>query len=307
MRQRLLRAAAGGAVALIAAASSPAEQAAQPAADARPAILGIARIAFRVSAMEPARAFYGGVLGLAQITPGPAGTNCVRYRLNDRQDIAIEPGLPADQDERLSFLAFETTSVDALAAHLKAHGVTPEVQPPASACAEATSHALWVKDPDGHPLAFVQLDDRSAKRSGRIGSGRIAISTRLLHAGLTIANVEAADKFYKDVLGFSEIWRGGRTDDVTSWINMKVPSGTDYVEYMLVTGPVNRQQRGVLHHAALLVPDIQIALETSRNRTPSAQRAALASPQVGRNHRWQLNLYDPDGTRIELMEPFTMR
>jgi hypothetical protein len=109
------------------------------------------------------------------------------------------------------------------------------------------------------------------------------------------------------VLGFSEIWRGGRTDEVTSWINMKVPNGTDYLEYMLVTGPVSRQQRGTLHHVAMLVPDIQVALETVRNRTAPEKRTALASPQVGRNKRWQLNLFDPDGTRTELMEPYTMR
>jgi hypothetical protein len=25
-------------------------------------------------------------------------------------------------------------------------------------------------------------------------------------------------------------------------------------------------------------------------------------PQIGRDGKWQLNLYDPDGTRVELME-----
>jgi len=25
------------------------------------------------------------------------------------------------------------------------------------------------------------------------------------------------------------------------------------------------------------------------------------------NNRWQLNLFDPDGTRVELMEPWTVR
>jgi hypothetical protein len=47
---------------------------------------------------------------------------------------------------------------------------------------------------------------------------------------------------------------------------MKVPDGTDYVEYMLVTGKVDRKQLGTLHHAALLVPDMQQALETLRER-----------------------------------------
>ena len=59
------------------------------------------------------------------------------------------------------------------------------------------------------------------------------ISRRILHAGLTIRDAAAADRFYKDVLGFSEIWRGGRPEGVTNWINMRVPEGTDYLEYML--------------------------------------------------------------------------
>lgn len=114
-------------------------------------------------------------------------------------------------------------------------------------------------------------------------------------------------KFYKDILGFSEIWRGGRDDSVTSWINMRVPHGTDYIEYMLVSGPVDRPQLGVLHHAALQVPDIQLALETLRERPLGWDSETIRPPQVGRNNRWQLNLYDADGTRVELMEPFTMR
>jgi hypothetical protein len=35
--------------------------------------------------------------------------------------------------------------------------------------------------------------------------------------------------------------------------------------------------------------------------------ASVRSPQVGRNRRWQLNLFDPDGSRAELMEPFPMK
>ena len=29
-------------------------------------------------------------------------------------------------------------------------------------------------------------------------------------------------------------------------------------------------------------------------------------PQIGRDGKWQLNLYDPDDTRVELMEPNTV-
>ena len=79
------------------------------------------------------------------------------------------------------------------------------------------------------------------------------------------------------------------------------------VEYMLVTEKVDRKRLGTLHHAALLVPDMQQALETLRERPLGWDPAHVQPPRVGRNKRWQLNLYDPDGSRTELMEPFTMR
>ena len=46
---------------------------------------------------------------------------------------------------------------------------------------------------------------------------------------------------------------------------------------------------------------------TSANAPPSSTVHALEPPRIGRNLRWQLNLYDPDGTRVELMEPATAR
>jgi hypothetical protein len=48
-------------------------------------------------------------------------------------------------------------------------------------------------------------------------------------------------------------------------------------------------------------------LETLRERPLGWDPAHVQAPRVGRNKRWQLNLYDSDGSRTELMEPFTMR
>jgi lactoylglutathione lyase len=187
-----------------------------------------------------------------------------------------------------------------LAAHLTAKGVavTRGVGAPRS---------ITVADPDGHPLAFVERawpppggGETPVVREG-------AVSQRILHAGLTVRDEAAANRFYKDVLGFGEIWRGGRAEGTTDWINMRVPDGTDYLEYMLVTSAPDRRQRGVLHHVALLVPDMQAAWEATAAHMAPEERGRLGPPNVGRNGRWQLNLYDADGTRTELMEPFTVR
>jgi lactoylglutathione lyase len=273
--------------------------------EGRPRITGIDHVILRASDAVAARRFYGGVLGLhatVDRTGAREPAARLRFDVGARQTIYVDIDLPAGEDERLSLLAFSTPDLDRLAAHLAAKGVavTRVPGPPA---------AITVTDPDRHPLAFVERawppPDRSLPPI--VFRGPAPLSTRLLHAGLTVHDEAAASRFYKEILGFGEIWRGGRSEGTTDWVNMRVPDGTDYLEYMLVSSPPDRRQRGVLHHVALLVPDIQAAWEAAGVRTPAAERARLGTPNVGRNGRWQLNLYDGDGTRTELMEPFTVR
>jgi len=274
----------------------------------RPPLVGIAHIAFQVGDLAKAQAFYGGLLGYDdafRLYKEDGTTSLIYFKVNDRQYIEIFPGLPPEQDDRLSHIALETTNLEALRLYLAEKGV--QVLGKVNTGRDGNLN-FTVKDPDGHRVEFVQYQPGSMQMKAK-GSylGAKRLSNRMLHVGVTVADVAAADRFYKDILGFFEIWRGGTTDDVTSWINMKVPDGTDYVEYMLVTEKVDRKRLGTLHHAALLVPDMQQALETLRERPLGWDPAYVQAPRVGRNKRWQLNLYDPDGSRTELMEPFTMR
>jgi catechol 2,3-dioxygenase-like lactoylglutathione lyase family enzyme len=262
----------------------------------RPRITGINHVAFRVSDAAAARRFYGDFLGLVE-RPG-AGASRITYAIGARQYVALEPGLPATEDERLAHLAFETADLKALVAYLSSRGLTVQSR---DTCQVGS---VVVTDRDGHPIEFVQGQWPPPAAKG--GSDR-ALSNRLLHAGLTIRDEQAAHTFYRETLGFSEIWRGGRPEGVTQWVNMRVPDGTDYLEYMFISDTPDRRRLGSLHHMALLVPDIQAAWEEAVRRTPEAVRAPLNPPQVGVNGRWQLNLFDPDGTRTELMEPFRIR
>jgi len=268
----------------------------------RPPINGIAHVALQASDLAKARRFYGDLLGYTEVAPGGRPHVAV-FAVNDRQRLIIHDGLPADRDERLLALAFETASADAMRTFLQRRG---QQVADAVADADAGGRQIEVTDPDGHRVRFIERAPNTGLASGA-GQDR-RISRRILHAGLTIRDVAAAHTFYRDALGFSEIWRGGRTPDVTSWINMRVPDATEYLEYMLVTNArVDRRQLGTLHHVALVVPDMQEALLTVRSRTTADDPNHLAIPQIGRNNRWQLNLYDPDGTRIEFMEPWPTR
>jgi catechol 2,3-dioxygenase-like lactoylglutathione lyase family enzyme len=274
----------------------------------RPPIVGIAHIGFQVSDLGKAHQFYGELLGYEpafRLYREDGSTRLVYFKVNDRQYIEILTGLPPGQEDRLSHIALETTNLEGLKTYLAQKGVQV---PDKLTKGQDGNLNMTVKDPDGHNVEFVQYVPGSLhmKAKGSYLSSK-RISDRMLHVGVTVADVAAADHFYKDVLGFSEIWRGGANDSVTNWINMKLPDSTDYVEYMLVTGKVDRQRLGTLHHLALQVPDMQKALETLRERPLGWDPIHVRPPQVGRNNRWQLNLYDADGSRSELMEPFTMR
>jgi catechol 2,3-dioxygenase-like lactoylglutathione lyase family enzyme len=123
--------------------------------------------------------------------------------------------------------------------------------------------------------------------------------SQLIHAGFVVNNRAAEDRFYKDILGFHVYWHGGRTNDETSWVAMQVPDGTDWLEYMLGVSPnASHKTLGVMNHISLGVPDIQAAKQQliKNGWKPTEE------PKIGRDGKWQLNVYDPDETRVEFME-----
>ena len=77
------------------------------------------------------------------------------------------------------------------------------------------------------------------------------------HLGIIVGALEPAMKFYGGILGFQEIWRGSKDGKVLSWVNMKVPEGNDYLEFMLYDQMPDLKSLGTLHHICLEVPDIE--------------------------------------------------
>ena len=270
----------------------------QPA-PSKSGVLGLAHVRVATSDLKQARRFYGDLLGFPEIPW--AGGGLALYRVNDRQRIIVQQAYAsAESEDRLVAVGWETSDVAALQRHVAGNAIETRELGERS---DIGGRTIETQDPDGHRVQFVQRvgGDWPFKDADR------RISQRILHAGLTIRDAAAADRFYKDALGFGEIWRGGRPEGTINWINMRVPEGTDYLEYMLMTTKPDRRQLGTAHHIALLVPDIQAALETVRARTAADDPNHRAVPQIGVNRHWQLNVYDPDGTRVEFMEPWTAR
>ncbi len=238
--------------------------------------------------MVAAQAFYGKGLGFAEMSTG-------RFKVNDHQYIQILPNLETENQDRLDHIAFETTNVKQLHAYLKSKKVT---------VGEITKDhdgnlSFMLTDPDNHKVEFVQYV-KGAVQSWNLGQSLppTRVSDRIIHVGVTISDRAAADKLYKDILGFKMTWYGGPTDDSVRWVDMRVPDGTDWLEYMLGNVNPTPKQLGVMHHLALGVPDIQAGFKTvTANGIKPPQ-----PPKIGRDGKWQLNLYDANFTRTELME-----
>lgn len=61
-----------------------------------------------------------------------------------------------------------------------------------------------------------------------------------------------------------------------------------------------------LHHIALEVPDMAKAVADLEKRPARRNYSRPMEIRTGTNRKRQMNLFDPDGTRSELMEPTTV-
>jgi lactoylglutathione lyase len=264
----------------------------------RPPITGVASFAVTVSDLASARTFYSGVLGLEQAftTRNPTGgADFTVFKINDRQFVYVSPDLKDASESRLLFVGFETSDAKALRAYFAAHGV----EVPATLAADADGNfSLFVKDPEGNAVQFVQYRSSSVqgRSKGKFLSPR-RTSDHALHVGYRIRDPEKLDRFYKDLLGFRLIWKGGSRDDRFDWISMAVPDGDQWIEYMVNTGNPSPRQLGVLNHLALGTLDI----DGVHKQIVERGYADKADPAIGRDGRWLMHLYDKDYTRTEFM------
>jgi catechol 2,3-dioxygenase-like lactoylglutathione lyase family enzyme len=270
-----------------------------PATVQRPPILGVAHIGLKTDDLAKARQFYGRDLGYQEpftVDKPSGGLMLTYFKVNDHQYIEVFPNLKSPAEDRLSHIAFETTNARQLRDYLAGKGVKvpAELKPGLDG-----NLSFMIKDPDGHDVEFVQYMPGSL-HSRNFGKflPETRISTRIIHVGITVQDESAADHLYRDILGFHATWHGGMQDNRTDWVDMRVPEGTDWLEYMLNVHDPTPKRLGVMHHLALGVPDIKEAYKTIGARGYKAEQ-----PKIGRDGKWQLNLYDPNLTRAELMEP----
>jgi catechol 2,3-dioxygenase-like lactoylglutathione lyase family enzyme len=257
----------------------------------RPAITGIAFV--RVYASDPAATakFYGQTLGYTATQEG----SLTRYPVNNSQWIEVTPLPSPAPPTRLAAVAFSTRDVSALELYLRAHGVIIVHE----LGADPSHKGFSVRDPEGNLIIFVQQTNGPAV-AGDVPA--TAASRRIIHAGFVVKDAEAENKFYRDLLGFKPYWHGGRNDNgPADWMSNQVPDGTDWLEYMLNISPnATLKTIGVMDHMSLgtaKMTDVVAALARNHCEGPEC-----TASKMGRDGKVQLNMYDPDLTRVEFME-----
>jgi catechol 2,3-dioxygenase-like lactoylglutathione lyase family enzyme len=261
----------------------------------RPRITGIDHITIYVTDVKKSSHFYAKILGLTLGCPNYVGTEtCFLIRRSDQRlflKSATGDIRTAAHQNWIAEVGFATDNALHARDYLLAHGFRPdrlEKDP------DATQY-FRVLDPEGNHIAFVQRppsDDGDGHATKQIGS-------HLIHAGFVVNDLAAENRFYADLLGFRLYWQGGFKDDGTDWYELQLPNGSDWIEYMLnIPANADHHELGVQNHFSFGVKDVHAAAAELRAR----KLKTFDGPEVGRDGKDSLDAYDPNGTRVEIME-----
>ena len=273
-----------------------------------PKITGISHVGFFTSNLPATEIFWHDFLGYDEAytlsnNDKPGEPRIAFIKINDHQHIELFNQPPTAPPSMISHVCFTVTDIEQTRAFLRSKGFDVK---PGIGKTRTGDYALEIKDPNGLLIEFVQSlpTGMEMQNAGKhLPPGRISPS--IYHVGYLVADAQKTEDFYK-MLGFTETWRGGANPNELSWINLKVPDGTDYIELMLYHSLPNTSTWGTRNHISLVVPDIAASVKTLAARPAYKTYAKPLTINTGINGKRQVNLYDPDGTRVELMEPTTV-
>jgi catechol 2,3-dioxygenase-like lactoylglutathione lyase family enzyme len=252
----------------------------------RPPITGIEYV--RVYATDPAASqkFYSKELLLPE-TKCPE-TDCARYEVGKDQYVEV---VKADgKADGMQVIGFRTSDIESLRRYLAAKHIKV---PNSATKLKDGGREFEITDAEDHRIVFIE-PRANADQQG-------AISHRLIHVGFIVKDRDAMDRLYRDILGFRLYWHGGMQPDRTDWVSMQVPDGTDWLEYMLnVRHDASHHEIGVMNHLALGVENMD-ATDAALQKT-GWQPHGEEHKQMGKDGKYQLNVFDPDDVRVEFMD-----
>jgi len=267
---------------------------------ARPRITGISHIAVYTSNPAATEKFYLETVGAVK-QADPENPRGVRYAVSATQFVEVLPLPEGAGINRLDHTAWNTDDAETMRRYLsaKAWKVPGQVEKGTDG-----SHWFSTTDPEGNKVQFVQppavLKPVSAPN---------AIGHHIIHVGFLVHNRAVEDSFYRDLLGFKPYWFGGMSDTKVDWVSQQSPDSHDWLEYMLTSGPsgtgipanISQHNLGVLDHFSIGEDSVPAAYKilADGNRLNNGEHDS--GPKVGKDGKYQFNMYDPDGIRVEMM------
>src|SRR5215469_13443276 len=171
----------------------------------RPHIVGLSHIAFYVHDLQKSRAFYKDFLGFAEpysLTNSDGSMHLTWIKINDRQTIELFPEKEPGSD-RLYHIAVETDDAVVMRDYLASRGVKV---PDKVGKGKIGNLNYFINDPDGRIVEIVQYAPESwtVLNKGKFMPDT-RISSHMQHVGILEGDLDAAQKFYDEILGFKEV------------------------------------------------------------------------------------------------------
>lgn len=273
----------------------------------RPLITGIAHASFYTRDVENTRQFYKSYLGFSEpfslMTTNGKDLALTFIKINDRQFVEIFPE-KVKGGNRMYHFAVETNDAEAMRQYLASKGVKVPDKTPKGRTGNSN---YFVTDPNGTICEIVQYESNSMsdKCLGK-DMPETRISARMSHVGIMVPDLDKAISFYCDILGFKETWRGSRDGNNVTWVNLQVPDGKDYIELMLFDKKPSENSMGTMNHICLEVKDVSVSESILKSRKLPEGLKPPTTLKTGINKKRQINCYDIDGTRVEIMEAKTV-
>jgi lactoylglutathione lyase len=253
----------------------------------RPAILGIAHMAFFVGDLQTARTFYKDYLGFEEpyLLKQKDGTERTAIiKINDLQYIELTTG-EAASDGRLNHIAFYTDDIKKMLDYLSEKGVKV---PGKIDKGRAGNLSFNISDPDGHVIEIVQYEPESwtTREKGKfMPDTRPGI--RIEHIGITSAGEDVSRKFYCEILGFK---KGNKP---------QVPEGNERIEFGIYNKLPDAEFRGIRNHLCLMAsPGVEKVVENLKEK----KSLIKIETHSDKKNKLYADVCDDYGTRIEFID-----
>ncbi len=296
----LLRAALLGLCTLAPAVDRPLR--AEPAAGAAPVaprVLGLSHVAVKATDYEASVAFYRDFLGFAEqgrlFYPNNGRRELVFLKVSDTQTIEVFDAANVTQTAgNLYQIALQVEDAEAMRFQLLRHGFK---MPPKVPLGQMRNANFTVRDPNGYIIEVVQYlpEGRMVLDRGKFLS-TTRISERLVAAGVSTTKLPETLRFYGEILGFAPKPTTAATSPADQRLQLRVGANGDYVEVHVAAKddtPFFRFEVRDLDHA-------KAQLERSLY-FPTYGRPVVI--ETGSSRRRLIALRDPEGIRVELVEP----